>query len=92
MRNPNGYGSVYKLSGRRRKPYAARITLGFKPENGHPIYKFIGYYKTRAEAERALAEYQGIEESDTNTDDKIEKLSELLCQACELLEEIKKVR
>ena len=57
MRNPNGYGSVYKLSGNRRNPYAARITLGFKPESGQPIYKFIGYYKTRAEAMKALALY-----------------------------------
>ena len=59
MRNPNGYGSVYKLSGRRRKPFAARVTIGFKPENGHPIYTFIGYYKTRVEAMRALALYNG---------------------------------
>lgn len=26
MRNPNGYGSVYKLSGKRRNPYIARVT------------------------------------------------------------------
>lgn len=67
MRNPNGYGSVYKLSGRRRKPYAARITLGFKEAANHrmhPIYKFIGYYKTRAEAMRALALYNGEEVED----------------------------
>ena len=55
MRNPNGYGSVYKLSGKRRKPWTARITVGFKSENGYPIYNFIGYYATRAEAMRALA-------------------------------------
>lgn len=61
MRNPNGYGSVYKLSGNRRKPWAARITLGFKPDNGQPIYKFVCYCKTRAEAMRALAMYNGEE-------------------------------
>ena len=65
MRNPNGYGSVYKLSGKRRNPYAARITLGFKiveeKKSAQPIYKFIGYYKTRAEAMRALAQYNGEE-------------------------------
>ena len=65
MRNPNGYGSVYKLSGKRRNPYAARITLGFKiveeKKSAQPIYKFIGYYKTRAEAMRALALYNGEE-------------------------------
>ena len=29
MKLPNGYGSVTKLSGNRRKPYLARITLGW---------------------------------------------------------------
>ena len=29
MRNPNGYGSVVKLSGNRRKQFAIRITVGF---------------------------------------------------------------
>ena len=28
MKLPNGYGSVYKLSGNRRKPWAARVTAG----------------------------------------------------------------
>ena len=28
MRNPNGYGSVYKLSGKRRRPFVASITTG----------------------------------------------------------------
>lgn len=61
MKNPNGYGSVYKLSGNRRKPYAARITIGFKDNEAtgksYPIYKFLGYYVTRKEAITALALY-----------------------------------
>lgn len=65
MRNPNGYGSVYKLSGRRRKPWAARVTVGWKivdeKQTAYPIYKFIGYYTTRADALRALAKYNGEE-------------------------------
>lgn len=56
MRLPNGYGSVYKLSGNRRKPYAARIQKGYD-EKGHPIYKFIGYCETKKEALLLLAEY-----------------------------------
>lgn len=56
MRNPNGYGSVVKLSGNRRKPYCARKTTGFN-EKGHPIYLVIGYYPERSEAMIALAEY-----------------------------------
>lgn len=56
MKNPNGYGTVVKLSGKRRKPYCARKTVGFN-EKGHPIYKAIGYYKTRPDALIALGEY-----------------------------------
>lgn len=56
MKNPNGFGSVVKLSGNRRKPYAVRKTVGFN-EKGHPIYVFIGYTPTREEGLVMLAEY-----------------------------------
>ena len=52
----NGVGSVYRLSGKRSKPWAARKTTGFN-EKGQPKYKFIGYYRTKAEAMTALMEY-----------------------------------
>lgn len=52
----NGTGSVYKLSGKRTKPWAARKTVGWN-ELGHPKYKFIGYYRTRTEAMNALMAY-----------------------------------
>lgn len=32
MRHPNGYGTIKKLSGKRRKPYAAMITTGYSIE------------------------------------------------------------
>lgn len=56
MKNPNGFGSVVKLSGNRRRPYAVRKTIGFN-EKGHPIYVFIGYTPTREEGLVMLAEY-----------------------------------
>lgn len=52
----NGTGSVYKLSGKRTKPWAARKTVGWN-ESGYPKYKFIGYYRTRTEAMNALMAY-----------------------------------
>lgn len=52
----NGFGSVYKLSGRRTHPWTARKTVGYN-EKGHPKYKFIGFYKTRSEAVNALTAY-----------------------------------
>ena len=55
-RNPNGYGSVVKLSGRRRNPYMVRKTVGWD-DRAYPIYSIIGYYPSRKEALIALAEY-----------------------------------
>ncbi len=56
IKNPNGYGSVVKLSGNRRNPWCARKTVGFN-EKGHPIYKAIGYYPKQSDALTALGEY-----------------------------------
>lgn len=56
MRLPNGFGSVYKLSGNRRKPYVAQKTIGYD-ENGKRQYKIIGYYETREEGLIALSAY-----------------------------------
>ena len=56
MRNANGFGSVYKKSGKRRRPWVARKTTGFK-DNGQPIYYYIGYYATRSEALSALVRF-----------------------------------
>lgn len=55
-RNPNGYGSVVKLSGNRRNPFAVRKTVGYD-DRAYPIYAVIGYFPTRKEAMIALAEY-----------------------------------
>ncbi len=55
MKLPNGYGSVYKLPGKRRKPFCARVTISVA--DGRQIRKIIGYYKTKKEALSALADY-----------------------------------
>lgn len=61
MKLPNGYGSVTKLSGNRRKPYLARVTLGWIPDEqtGKCVQNRvpIGTFKTKKEALQALAEY-----------------------------------
>lgn len=56
MKLPNGYGSVTKLTGNRRRPYMVRITTGFTDE-GRQLMKILGYYAKRTEALNALAEY-----------------------------------
>ena len=56
MKLPNGYGTVYKLSGNRRRPYIARKTVGWTDE-GKQLYATVGYFKTKEEAFQALAEF-----------------------------------
>lgn len=56
MRLPNGFGSVYKLKGKRRKPYVAKKTSGWT-DDGKQQFNIIGYYATKKEAMEALTEY-----------------------------------
>lgn len=56
MKLPNNYGSVYKMSGKRRRPYAVRIKIG-EHDNGTPIYKYLGYFEKAADAYTFLAKY-----------------------------------
>ena len=56
MKRANGMGTIIKLSGNRRKPWAIRRVIGWK-QNGNPIIKYQGYYRTKREAEQALNEY-----------------------------------
>ncbi len=56
MKNPNGYGSVVKLSGKRRRPFATRVTVGYTDE-GKQVYRYLGYYETRKEAMYQLSLY-----------------------------------
>lgn len=56
MKNPNNYGTVVKLSGNRRRPYAVRKTIGYT-DDGNPIRKCIGYTASKEEGLILLAEY-----------------------------------
>lgn len=53
----NGTGSVIKLSGKRSKPWGARITTGFDTSTGKQLRQYIGTYATRDEATEALINY-----------------------------------
>ena len=56
MKRANGTGSVFKLNGKRRNPWVARVTQGFN-EKGRQKYVNLGYFKTRREAENELLSY-----------------------------------
>lgn len=61
MRQPNGYGSVYKLSGKRRKPWCVRVTQGWDIDVNtgkvKQIRMIVGTYTTQKDAMIALADY-----------------------------------
>lgn len=62
MKLPNSYGSVYKLSGARRNPWAAMKTVGWDMHDGKAkqIRKAVGYYPTKKEALEALAQFNAV--------------------------------
>ncbi|MCI8388981.1 MAG: tyrosine-type recombinase/integrase [Clostridiales bacterium] len=61
MRNPNGFGNITKLSGKRRNPWRVRKTLRWEidPVTGKQkqVFQNIGYYPTRAAAMEALSNF-----------------------------------
>lgn len=77
MKNANGYGSVYKLSGNRRKPYVAMVTVKtvYDEENDKYVLKRkpLGYYSSQQEAKKALVMYNDspcdIEKIDITVED-----------------------
>ena len=50
MRNPNGYGTVKKLSGKRRKPFAALTPAHYVPGELKMKREIIGYFEKRSDA------------------------------------------
>jgi len=59
VQRANGMGTAYQLSGNRRKPWAARITLPPRLVDGKIITErpIIGYYETKEQADIALRQY-----------------------------------
>lgn len=61
MKLPNGYGSITKLSGKRRKPWIVRITTGIVYDEAKGDFKqireILGYFSSRKEAMEALNQY-----------------------------------
>lgn len=60
-RLPNGYGTIRKISGNRRKPYLAgvnpRIVLNEETKKSHYDYDWIGYYEDRGKAMSSIIKY-----------------------------------
>lgn len=61
MRNPNGFGTVSKLSGNRRRPWIAKVTTGYQTDletkTTRQLRQVVGYYATKKEALEALARF-----------------------------------
>ena len=60
MKLPSGYGSITKLSGKRRNPYLVQKTMGWEITEDEKIKQIrltIGYFPTREKALQALANY-----------------------------------
>jgi integrase len=58
FKRPNGYGTVYKLSGHRRRPWIAAVTAGWNEETGRQALQILGYYEEEADAIKELELHQ----------------------------------
>lgn len=56
MRRGNGDGSIIKLSGKRRRPFAVRVTVGWT-DDGRQKYKYLSYHEKINDAKTALRSY-----------------------------------
>lgn len=65
MKQANGSGSITKLSGNRRKPYWVRAPA--KTIDGKVYREPIGYYRTQAEALKALVDFNDAPTEKINT-------------------------
>jgi len=57
----NGQGTVYKLSGRRRRPWIAQVTVGWDVVDGKKLKRIpltLGYYELETDALDALDRYR----------------------------------
>lgn len=59
MKRPNGYGSIYKLHGKRRKPWNVIVTISYQIEGEEKVQvrKSLGTFARRYEAEDRLVSY-----------------------------------
>jgi integrase/recombinase XerD len=55
VKRPNGSGTIVRLSGARRRPYAVRVSG--RDEHGHIIQTVLSYHAKLQEAQTALDEY-----------------------------------
>ena len=70
MRRPNGTGTVVKLSGNRRRPYAVRISG--RDKYGMITQRTLSYHEKHVEALAALDEYnQAVKAGTAPTSDKL---------------------
>lgn len=52
----NGEGSIVKLGGKRKRPFAVRITVGWTNE-GKQLFKYVGYYESKTKAKEELNKF-----------------------------------
>ncbi len=64
MKNPNGFGTVTKLKGTRRKPWIVKVTIGYDKKTGKQKQKSLGTFETRPEAMKQLVLYNATKENE----------------------------
>lgn len=89
MRRGNGDGAIIKLTGKRRRPYAVRVTIGRTTE-GKQKFKYLSYHTNKTEAKKALAEYLAAPEKIQLERQALESVSNAMLEKSDFTEGTKK--
>lgn len=73
MRHPNGYGSIRKLSGKRKKPFAVYITTGFEMAPTVPEIGFLKDILTPDLYQQVLEQYNAHKEAQPQRAKQVQK-------------------
>lgn len=87
MRRENGTGTTYRLSGNRRRPWVAAVTVGWELSDDGKKHKqkkhIIGYFEERDDALRALLDYVPSVNEKVSEKTTIKEIFELIKEECE---------
>ena len=78
MKLPNGYGSIYKMSGKRRNPWVFAVTddyvLDIGSKRARRKYRIVETFATRAEAWKSAKHYH--EPASDKIEDPLKQISD----------------
>ena len=75
MRNPNGYGTIRKLTGKRKRPFGVYVTTGYETYHAVPSIDFLEDILSEPLYEEVRAEYDAYVARQPSKRKQVQRLS-----------------